>query len=300
MSTDNQKPEQPRGNKTVRDGVVTDNAGAYSEHTHSAPVDGVVAGAPRIFATIQPQYWGGRDQDEALDAGPSIHVDITDIYLRKTAAEREALTDNSDEGDNLYFELVEAGLAPEGFGPFYVQLEQSVADYNSDIEEAREAREETWTVPTVDDLDRTDTAQLNETVRKLNRQEPTPDGRSITLAIANGLVHWTGMEWPEGDGITFDAKDLRPIDGYVRIPLQGDTFVAARKADGHRVLGMNQVGGAIVEGDFNRPDGTPFTYALTTCCSASEKGLERGIGCRGCYRLLEPEESDWTVAFPIL
>lgn len=29
----------------------------------------------------------------------------------------------------------------------------------------------------------------------------------------------------------------------------------------------------------------PFIFGLTLCCNASDKGMEDGVGCRGCYGL---------------
>ena len=35
-------------------------------------------------------------------------------------------------------------------------------------------------------------------------------------------------------------------------------------------------------------DGWDHRYYLTDCCGASAKGVERGVACRSCYRLIDP------------
>lgn len=59
-----------------------------------------------------------------------------------------------------------------------------------------------------------------------------------------------------------------------------------------RVAGLDPEGRIVVD-DFdarNRPAdqpegalGAPFLFGLTLCCNASDKGVEDGVVCRGCY-----------------
>jgi len=81
--------------------------------------------APRLVATVQPQFWDARDY--AHDAGPALHVDVTDAYEKLTPSEQAAVTDNSDASDNLY---LDSTPEPEQHrGPFYVHVEAALADY---------------------------------------------------------------------------------------------------------------------------------------------------------------------------
>lgn len=34
-----------------------------------------------------------------------------------------------------------------------------------------------------------------------------------------------------------------------------------------------------------------FQWRITPCCGASDKGMEWGVGCRGCYGEIDPEIS---------
>lgn len=50
-----------------------------------------------------------------------------------------------------------------------------------------------------------------------------------------------------------------------------------------RVAGLDHDGRIVVD-DFDALHGDgPFLYALTLCCNASDKGVEDGVVCRGCY-----------------
>ena len=83
-------------------------------------------GGPRVYATFQPQYWRN---DYAIDAGPAVRIDVTDIIAEMTQEERDCLEDNRDSTDNLYFEAVRRGLAPSHDGPSYTQVRDSLDEY---------------------------------------------------------------------------------------------------------------------------------------------------------------------------
>ena len=62
--------------------------------------------------------------------------------------------------------------------------------------------------------------------------------------------------------------------------------------DPERVVGLDP-DGRIVVNDFDAFNAEPkeiggivmqpFLFGLTLCCNASDKGLEDGVACRGCY-----------------
>lgn len=53
--------------------------------------------------------------------------------------------------------------------------------------------------------------------------------------------------------------------------------------DAERVVGLDRDGRIVVD-DFDALHGDgPFLYGLTLCCNASDKGVEDGVVCRGCY-----------------
>lgn len=54
------------------------------------------------------------------------------------------------------------------------------------------------------------------------------------------------------------------------------------------VLGRDAIG-TVAE---SREDGIVSRYYLTDCCGASAKGLEDCIGCRACYREIDPSLGD--------
>lgn len=54
------------------------------------------------------------------------------------------------------------------------------------------------------------------------------------------------------------------------------------------VLGRDAVG-AVAEDRSMTP---PFRYYLTDCCGASSKGMESYVGCRSCYREVDPSLGD--------
>lgn len=58
-----------------------------------------------------------------------------------------------------------------------------------------------------------------------------------------------------------------------------------------KIAGLDEDGRIVVDWfDARDPDApaspsgmTPFLFGLTLCCNASDKGVEDGIVCRGCY-----------------
>ena len=58
--------------------------------------------------------------------------------------------------------------------------------------------------------------------------------------------------------------------------------------DPTRIVGLDPDGRFVVDsfGALKRklPEAGDFLFGLTLCCSASDKGVEDGIVCRGCYR----------------
>lgn len=67
-----------------------------------------------------------------------------------------------------------------------------------------------------------------------------------------------------------------------------------------RVAGLDADGRIVVD-DFGAREmpagakfitGEPYVFGLTLCCNASDKGMEDGVGCRGCHGL----EGDLAVA----
>lgn len=54
------------------------------------------------------------------------------------------------------------------------------------------------------------------------------------------------------------------------------------------VVGLDGAGRIVVDqfGALNKeePSRNDFLFALTLCCNASDKGIEDGVVCRGCYR----------------
>lgn len=68
------------------------------------------------------------------------------------------------------------------------------------------------------------------------------------------------------------------------------------RLDRERVAGLDPDGRIVVD-DFDARNAepmtiggyvsNPFMFGLTLCCDASDKGMEDGVGCRGCYSLEE-------------
>jgi len=57
-------------------------------------------------------------------------------------------------------------------------------------------------------------------------------------------------------------------------------------AQSGRIVGADPEGRIVVNDfdAFNAPaEHHPFLFGLTLCCQASDKGVENGIVCRGCY-----------------
>lgn len=52
-----------------------------------------------------------------------------------------------------------------------------------------------------------------------------------------------------------------------------------------RVAGLDEDGRIVVDdfGARNDPRDGAFMFGLTLCCNASDKGIEDGVVCRGCY-----------------
>jgi hypothetical protein len=83
-----------------------------------APVD-----APKVIATIQPQAW---HRNQAIDAGDTFEADVTIEVAALCDEQRDALTDNSNESDELYLSAVKAGRAKRWDGPFYVDVRDAI------------------------------------------------------------------------------------------------------------------------------------------------------------------------------
>lgn len=76
------------------------------------------------------------------------------------------------------------------------------------------------------------------------------------------------------------------------VTASGRTRMLPTTLDPGRVVGLDR-DGRIVVNDFDAFNAeprviggytmTPFLFGLTLCCDASDKGLEHGVVCRGCY-----------------
>lgn len=72
----------------------------------------------------------------------------------------------------------------------------------------------------------------------------------------------------------------------------GRTAVLPDTLDPARVAGLDEDGRIVVD-DYDARNAepisiggftmTPFMFGLTLCCNASDKGVEDGVVCRGCY-----------------
>lgn len=49
------------------------------------------------------------------------------------------------------------------------------------------------------------------------------------------------------------------------------------------IVGLDPDGRFVVDNFGALTKGEPFLFALTLCCDASDKGVEDGVVCRGCY-----------------
>lgn len=90
--------------------------------TESAPV-------PSLTATVQPQEWDG---DDAIDSGPEVAFEVGDILAEMGEEERSRYADEigrpGRDLDELYFEAVRRGRVPDGYGPFYVSVDEDDFD----------------------------------------------------------------------------------------------------------------------------------------------------------------------------
>lgn len=67
----------------------------------------------------------------------------------------------------------------------------------------------------------------------------------------------------------------------------GRTKVLPPELNLERVAGLDTDGRIVID-DFDALSGDgPWVFGLTLCCNASDKGVEDGIACRGCYSMEE-------------
>lgn len=96
----------------------------------------------------------------------------------------------------------------------------------------------------------------------------------------------------------------------VIVTQSGGHRVLPERLEPKRVVGLDQDGRIVVDDfdAFNREpelreyaDGqkirhTPFLFGLTLCCDASDKGIDVGVVCRGCYgfpgEMVDGKEAD--------
>lgn len=81
------------------------------------------------------------------------------------------------------------------------------------------------------------------------------------------------------------ATDTQAV--YV-VTESGERRVLPERLDPAVVAGLDEDGRIVVDHFDARNDekpqfGTPFMFGLTLCCNASDKGVEDGVVCRGCY-----------------
>lgn len=73
----------------------------------------------------------------------------------------------------------------------------------------------------------------------------------------------------------------------VSVPMaDGNTYpVPASIAEKFR--GLDDQRNVVIKG-WDNADGTEYLIPLTRCCLATGKGMEFGVGCRGCYNEVDP------------
>lgn len=93
------------------------------------PLVGVVPAqhdGPRVLATIQKQEWVG---DTAYPVGDPFQVDVTDLIEELTPESAAKIADNDLGSDDLYRMAMDRGLTEQHDGPFEVQVEASLREY---------------------------------------------------------------------------------------------------------------------------------------------------------------------------
>jgi hypothetical protein len=98
--------------------------------------------------------------------------------------------------------------------------------------------------------------------------------------------------------LTFDSGYLT-CKGCEPDPLTTVTFQSGATRDLHpaivpSVIGLSAEGRVVVQ-----TEGMPWTFGLTLCCNAYDKGMEGGSGCRACYSYDDAGEYDAVVSDPV-
>lgn len=81
-------------------------------------------------------------------------------------------------------------------------------------------------------------------------------------------------------------SDLKPGFVSVRLVDGSEVSIPPYAVDGFR--GLSEDGYVVIADSFLSQPGDEYLIGLTPCCFASAKGLESYIGCRSCYREIDP------------
>jgi len=103
-------------------------------------------------------------------------------------------------------------------------------------------------------------------------------GDETALTFASGYLTCKGCEPDPLTTVTFQSGATRDLHPAI-VPT---------------VLGLSAEGRVVVQSE-----GMPWTFGLTLCCNAYDKGMEDGAGCRACYSLDDAGEYDAVVSDPV-
>jgi hypothetical protein len=81
----------------------------------------------RLIATFQAEEWIHND---AIDCGLPIPVDVTDAYLKLSAAARAAIRDNHETSDDLVLTVGRGAWPGDHDGSGYVEIEDAIAAFH--------------------------------------------------------------------------------------------------------------------------------------------------------------------------